>query len=163
MPTTTTTAEPRPRTRGKGRMNVAIKDAIEAAFGRANRGGRYLEWLAAEHPAVFVNLVCRCLPQSIQVDVHNHAVNLGLEMRLAAETLARLNHPPMIDVTPDTDTPDTPDTDKVAPVTTQVTPDTPDKVAPVTTQVTGDGVPPVTTQVTGEPGDGDGEPGDGEA
>ena len=120
MTATTTTIEPRSRTRGKGRMTVAIKDAVEIAFGKKNKGGHYLAWLADEHPAVFVNLVCRCIPQAIQVDVHNHAVNLGLEMRKAAEALARLNHPTMIDVTPDTVPPDTSDT--VAPDT--VAPDT---------------------------------------
>ena len=118
MTTTTTTTEPRPRTRGKGRMTVAIKDAVEIAFGKKNQGGHYLAWLADEHPAVFVNLVSRCIPQAVAIDIHTTIVDLGSEMRIAAETLARLNRPPMIDVTPDTVTPDAPDTPDT------VTPDT---------------------------------------
>ena len=111
MTTTTTTPSPRPRTRGKGRMTLAIKDAVEVAFGKKNQGGHYLAWLADEHPAVFVNLVCRCIPQAVAMNIHTTIVDLGSEMRLAAETLERLHRTPLVDVTPD----------KVAPVTTQVT------------------------------------------
>ena len=96
-----TPSPPKPRTRGKGRMTLAIKDSVEVAFGKANKGGRYLAFLAKEHPAVFVTLVAKCIPQAVNVDVHHHAVNLGLEMRRAADALDRLNHAPaMIDVTP---------------------------------------------------------------
>ena len=107
-PTEPTTA--RPRTRGKGRMTLAIKDSVEIAFGRANKGGRYLAWLAAEHPAVFISLVSRCIPQAVAVDINIHALDLGQEMHKAAATLARLNDRAlMIDVVAEPDSPDTPD------------------------------------------------------
>ena len=95
-----------PKTRGKGRMTVAIKEAVETAFTRKNKGGRYLSRLADDHPAVFCALVAKCIPQAVAVDVHHHAVNLGLEMQRAGETLARLNAPGLIDVTPDSVAPD---------------------------------------------------------
>ena len=101
-----------PKTRGKGRMTVAIKEAVETAFTRKNKGGRYLSRLADDHPAVFCALVAKCIPQAVAVDVHHHAVNLGAEMQRAADTLARLNQPMMIDITPDSVSPDS-----VSPVT----------------------------------------------
>jgi hypothetical protein len=104
----------RKRERGPGKMNAAIKDAVERAFTRKNVDGEYLETLADTHPAVFCALVAKCIPQAVAVDVHHHAVNLGTEMQRAADNLARLNKQPdtpaMIDVTPDTP-------DNVSPVT----------------------------------------------
>ena len=106
------TDRPRPRVRGPGRMGAHVKDAVELAFKKQNRGGRYLEMLATEHPAVFVSLLARCIPQAVAVDVNHHVLNLGVEMARASERLSRLNAAPILEhiSSPDTPSPDTPDT-----------------------------------------------------
>ena len=106
------TERPRPRVRGPGRMGAAVKDAVELAFKKQNRGGRYLDMLASEHPAVFVSLLAKCIPTQLAVDVKHHALNLGVEMARASERLSRLNAAPILEhiATPDTPSPDTPDT-----------------------------------------------------
>ena len=106
------TDRPRPRVRGPGRMGAHVKDAVELAFKKQNRGGRYLEMLATEHPAVFVSLLARCIPQAVAVDVNHHVLNLGVEMARASERLSRLNAVPVLEhiSSPDTPSPDTPDT-----------------------------------------------------
>lgn len=94
------------------KMTAAIKDAVELSFSKKNKGGKYLDKLADDFPAVYCGLIAKCMPQAIAVDVQIHAINLGLEMKRAADTLALLTHPPdtppLIDVTPDTVQPDTP-------------------------------------------------------
>lgn len=97
----------------KGRPNkltAAVRDKVEQAFntvnGPANAG---LIDLARSDPAIFYALVSKCIPTVAAIDIHTTIVDLGSEMRLAADTLARLNsHPTMIDVTPDTVPPDAP-------------------------------------------------------
>ena len=89
----------------KGRPNKltqAVRDRVEQAFntvnGPANAG---LISLARTDPAIFYGLVAKCIPQAVAMNIHTTIVDLGSEMRLAAETLERLNRTPLIDVTPD--------------------------------------------------------------
>ena len=101
------------------KLTQAVRDRVEQAFntvnGPANAG---LIALAREEPAIFYGLVSKCIPTLAAIDIHHHAVNLGLEMRRAADALDRLGHaPPMIDVTPDIVVADTAAPDTVAPDT----------------------------------------------
>ena len=85
-----------PRTKGAlGRRTVAVSEAVENAFRKVNKGNRYLLRLAEENPQLFVQLLCRSIPQAVAVDVQITALDLGLAMRQASE---RLN---VVDVTPD--------------------------------------------------------------
>lgn len=87
--------------RGKGRMNIAIKEAVEFAFNKVNGSdGAGLVKLADTHPAVFYALVSRCIPAAVAVSV-SHSFDLGEAMQIAADNAKRLNALNTIDITPD--------------------------------------------------------------
>lgn len=90
-----------PRTKGaKGKRTIAINQAVETAFRMKNTGNKYLLKLADDNPALFVQLLCKCIPQAVAIDLTVHSLDLGLAMRQAQE---RLN---TIDITPDIVAPD---------------------------------------------------------
>jgi hypothetical protein len=83
------------RTKGsKNRMTIAVKDAVQNAFTIKNKDNKYLLGLADEHPAVFCNLVAKCIPQAVALDVTHHALDLGLAMRQAQDRLNPINPAP---------------------------------------------------------------------
>ena len=73
-----------------------MREIIMVAFTKAG-GCDYLVRQSKEEPKAFMALLGRVVPQEIAVSIHN--VDLGAEMRLAAERLDRLNAPK--DVTPE--------------------------------------------------------------
>ena len=72
-----------------------MKDVILLAFDRQG-GVRYLEKVAKNDPKTFCHLLGRVIPTEVAVSLTT--VDLGAEMRLAAERLDRLNEPK--DITP---------------------------------------------------------------
>ena len=48
-----------------------------------------------DNPALFVTLLAKCVPQAVAIDVHHHAVDLGLAMREAQERLNVLHGKPV--------------------------------------------------------------------
>ena len=85
-------ADEKPKTRGKGRINKAVKEAVERAFSKVNDNDEYLIWLSKEHPPAFVSLIARCIPAAVAVSV-THQFDLGEAMQIAANNAQRLNAP----------------------------------------------------------------------
>lgn len=82
-----------PRRKGsQNKLTVLVKDAVENVFSTVNEGGVYLTWLSKEHPAAFVSLVGKCIPQAVAIDV-KHTFDLGAEMLAAQANLERLSSP----------------------------------------------------------------------
>lgn len=93
-----------PRALGaKGRNAAAIRDAIGMAFERVNGGGKYLDFLATDHPALFVALVAKVLPAAVAIDLNITGVDLGKAMADARARLAQRDGDgaTVIDVTPE--------------------------------------------------------------
>ena len=108
------------------KLTKNMREIIMVAFTKAG-GCDYLVRQSKEEPKAFMALLGRVVPQEIAVSIHN--VDLGAEMRLAAERLDRLNAPK--DVTPE-------------PVTLEHEPTPPVKVAHV--KVARDTSTPVTLE-----------------
>ena len=89
--------------RGPNKNTAAIRDAISRAFERANDGGLYLDKLAQENPALFIQLVARILPAAVAIDLNISAVDLGQAMQQARARLAQRDGDgvAVIDVTPE--------------------------------------------------------------
>ena len=136
--------------RSQQQNGATIRNTIAMHFLRISRDTSYLTRLANEHPAAYVSLVSKCVPQQAHVEVTHHAVDLGSAMLAAERNLRALNERAegmLIDVTPDASldagepAPATSDAGEPAPVTSDtgepgpVTPDAspvPGEPAPVT-------------------------------
>jgi len=95
---------------------ATIRNTIAMHFLRISRDKSYLTRLANEHPAAYVSLVAKCVPQQAHVEVTHHAVDLGAAMLAAEQNLRALNERAermLIDVTPD----EVPDAGELAPAT----------------------------------------------
>ena len=94
------------RTKGsKNKMTIAIKDAVERCFGQVNVNNEYLLDLAKNEKALFNQLIIRCIPAAVAVDVSVNLVSLSAAMESAAARLEPTNNKPMIDITPKTPKP----------------------------------------------------------
>jgi hypothetical protein len=102
-----------PRRKGsQNKLTVQIKDAVEHAFSRANKGGRYLDELAVNDPKTFCSLVSRCIPAQATLAISHHIIDLHLAIKDADERLQLIGDSseaitqnvqkkmPTIDVTP---------------------------------------------------------------
>ena len=78
------------RTKGAiGKLNKDMKEVIHLAFQRAG-GIDYLVRQAEAEPKAFMGLLGKIVPNEVRLDVAV-ALNLGHEMQVAADNLARLN------------------------------------------------------------------------
>ena len=74
----------------QNRMTVDIKNAIEVAFKKKNgKDGTGLLELAEKHPAIFYNLVAKCIPVTASLDIAV-TLNLGKAMEQNQLNLDRL-------------------------------------------------------------------------
>jgi hypothetical protein len=74
----------------QNRLTVDIKNAIEVAFKKKNgKDGKGLLELAEKHPAIFYNLVARCIPVTASLDLAV-TLNLGAAMLEHQATLDRM-------------------------------------------------------------------------
>ena len=74
------------------RLTASVRDRIEQAFNAVNGDGNSgLIRLAEEHPAIFYSLVSKLVPVQATLAVSVVALNLGHEMAIAADNLAKLN------------------------------------------------------------------------
>jgi len=77
-----------PRRKGsQNKLTVQIKDAVEHAFSRANKGGRYLDELAVNDPKTFCALVSRCIPAQATLAISHHIIDLHLAIKDADDRL----------------------------------------------------------------------------
>ena len=78
------------RTKGAiGKLNKDMKEVIHLAFQRAG-GIDYLVRQAEAEPKAFMGLLGKIVPAEVRLDVAV-ALNLGHEMKIASDNLARLN------------------------------------------------------------------------
>ena len=94
----------KPKTRGLGKLNKSVKEAVEFAFTNVGQE-KYLVWLSREHPACFVSLLNKCIPQTALVSVEHTLVSLAGAMLDAQARLEPINELPLIDITPETPKP----------------------------------------------------------
>tara|TARA_R110000850_G_C9837114_1_gene453927 strand:+ start:228 stop:593 length:366 start_codon:yes stop_codon:yes gene_type:complete len=81
------------KTRGDGKLNRAVKEAVEFAFNKVNgSNSQGLIELSKSNPAIFYSLVAKCIPAAVAVSV-THQFDLGEAMMIASERAARLNKP----------------------------------------------------------------------
>jgi hypothetical protein len=74
----------------QNRFTVDIKNAIEVAFRKRNgKDGKGLLELAEKHPAIFYNLVARCIPVTANLELAV-TLNLGKAMEQNQLNLDRL-------------------------------------------------------------------------
>ena len=64
---------------------AVLTKVIAGHFDRLNRDSAYLDQLAAAHPNVYAQLVSKCIPAAVAIDVGIHAINLGDAMAAAAQ------------------------------------------------------------------------------
>jgi hypothetical protein len=98
------------------KMTRDIKAAIESAFRQKNgKRNAYLLKLADEEPAIFCNLVAKCIPAAVAVSVSHH-FDLGAAMLAAEETRRRLAGDTQLMIELNPDKPDTIEASKDKPL-----------------------------------------------
>jgi hypothetical protein len=88
---------------------VKVRNSIAYHFAHLNAGPhdkQYLTRLANEHPASYVALVSKVIPQQAQIEIQHNAVDLGAAMLEATQRLAAFNEALTIDHQPVVPVPD---------------------------------------------------------
>ena len=74
----------------------AVKEAVKTVFDDINQGGAYLRMISETQPNLFLSLVSKLIPNSVDLEI-THKVDLSQAM---IDAQARLDHPDLINVTP---------------------------------------------------------------
>ncbi len=81
-------------TGGQNANGVKVRNSIARHFAHLNdapHDKKYLTVLSRDHPASYVALVSKVIPQQAQIEITAHAVDLGAAMLEASTRLAEFN------------------------------------------------------------------------
>lgn len=81
-------------------QTLEVKAAILRVFQELNHDDKYLKKLAEENTQLFISLIAKILPSTVDVDLDvTHKIDIGAAMKEADKRLATMNS--YVDVTPD--------------------------------------------------------------